>query len=101
MISLFMIILVASPSPSSWARLTGFPTTNTLRDDDEFIGYYGDQVAGKTSNSFKEEYGDVVATTSDKYYHALPNRQTDDDLQVHIYVAKSIPFSCCDILYFR
>ncbi|KAL6125419.1 hypothetical protein ACLB2K_073478 [Fragaria x ananassa] len=59
----------------------GFPTTNTLRDDDEFIGYYGDQVAGKTSNSFKEEYGDVVATTSDKYYHALPNRQTDDDLQ--------------------
>ncbi|KAL6129541.1 hypothetical protein ACLB2K_072891 [Fragaria x ananassa] len=61
-----MIILVASPSPSSCARLTGFPTTNTLRDDDDFIGYYGDQVAGKTSNSFKEEYGDVVATTSDK-----------------------------------
>ncbi|PRQ55901.1 putative polygalacturonase [Rosa chinensis] len=80
---LFMIIMVASPSPSSCARLNGFPTTYTLRDDGA-IGYYGDQVAAATSNSFHDkEYGDVFATpnTFKEYYRPLANRQTDDDLQ--------------------
>ncbi|XP_024175989.1 probable polygalacturonase At3g15720 [Rosa chinensis] len=82
-IFLFIIILVASPSPSSCARLNGFPTTYTLRDDGA-IGYYGDQVAAATSNSFHDkEYGDVFATpnTFKEYYRPLANRQTDDDLQ--------------------
>ena len=81
MILLFMIILVASPLPSSCARLTGFPTS-TLRDDD-FIGYYGDQIAAETSNPFKKDYGDDAAIKYDKYYHSRLNRLPDDDLQVH------------------
>ncbi|KAM5552005.1 hypothetical protein ABKV19_026735 [Rosa sericea] len=82
-IFLLMIIMVASPSPSSCVRLNGFPTTYTLRDDGA-IGYYGDQVVAATSNSFNnKEYGDVFATpnTFKEYYRPLANRQTDDDLQ--------------------
>ncbi|XP_050387211.1 probable polygalacturonase At3g15720 [Argentina anserina] len=80
MIFLLMIILVASPSPSSCARrLTDFPTS-TFRNDD-FIGYYGDQVASETSNPSEKYYGDAVAARFDKYYDARPNRQSDDDLQ--------------------
>ncbi|KAL6223814.1 hypothetical protein ACLB2K_002672 [Fragaria x ananassa] len=82
MIFLLMIILVASPSPSSCARLTGFPTTTTLRDDDS-IGVYVDQVATATSNSFNnKKYGDVFATPYRfNEYRPLSNRQTSDDLQ--------------------
>ncbi|KAL6226231.1 hypothetical protein ACLB2K_000194 [Fragaria x ananassa] len=82
MIFLLMIILVASPSPSSCARLTGFPTTTTLRDDDS-IGVYGDQVATVTSNSFNnKKYGDVFATPYRFHeYRPLSSSQTSDDLQ--------------------
>ncbi|XP_004288764.1 PREDICTED: probable polygalacturonase At3g15720 [Fragaria vesca subsp. vesca] len=82
MIFLLMIILVASPSPSSCARLNGFPTTTTLRDDDS-IGVYGDQVATVTSNSFNnKKYGDVFATPYRFHeYRPLSSSQTSDDLQ--------------------
>ncbi|KAK9912405.1 hypothetical protein M0R45_036272 [Rubus argutus] len=77
MIFLFMIIWIASPSPSSCARL-GFPTTSTLRDD------YFDSYAAATSDRYNnKKYGDdqVVAIpyTLNEYYGSPAKRQIDDD----------------------
>lgn len=79
MIFLFMIIWIASPSPSSCARL-GFPTTNTLRDD------YFDSYAAATSDRFNnKKYGDDTITMNE-YYGALAKRQIDDDSPVRIII---------------